>query len=70
MNGPTEEDPNYRNDTGSNYTDMQSQVAAYQASMTQLIETVRDSAVDSRSFRKKEAALTRTPLSSTRRSFL
>ena len=38
------EDPNYRNDTGSNFTNMQSQVMAYQASMDALIETVRSAA--------------------------
>ena len=40
MNGPTEEDPNYRNDTGANTTEMRSQVDAYQASMNELIATV------------------------------
>lgn len=47
------EDPNYRNDTGSNFTNMQSQVMAYRASMDALIETVRHAGDES--CRRKDA---------------
>ena len=40
MSGPTEEDSNYIADTGASTQDMQDQVAAYQASMNELIATV------------------------------